>query len=59
MTVAELIAALQKLDPKWNVYAGRDDGSEPREVIVARKDFDIACNDMVCHYARLDLGDTA
>lgn len=57
MTVAELIAALKKLDPKLNVYAGEETFTA-REVIQARKEYDIACNDMICHYVFLTLGDT-
>lgn len=56
MSVAELIEALKKLDPKLNVYAGTEVW-DAREVLEARLDHDIACNDQKCHYAHLQLGD--
>ena len=57
MTVAELIAALRKLNPKHNVYAGVEPRDESREVIGAEEDYDIACNDRVCRYVFLQLGE--
>lgn len=57
MTVAELIVALHTLDSDLNVYAGTAVW-DIREVIGARKDHDVACNDMICHYAHIQLGDT-
>lgn len=57
MTVAELIAALRALDPKHNVFAGEETFTA-REVVAASEDHDVACNDHICRYVFLKLGDT-
>ena len=58
MTVAELIKALKKMDPKLNVWAGTDPGDYvARSVDDVRRETSIACNDAVCPFVFLQLGD--
>lgn len=59
MNVKQLIEALKKLPPDYNVYAGRPDEGfdDDREVVSAKIEFQIACNDTRCEYVRLELGD--